>query len=310
LAGLTVESLLALPDAELDDNEYAFLTTRRWVKERYAEWFFGDVSNSPLWASRVLGEFPATSTNALFPLSWLEAARRPAVSSTGDTVIGCDPAGPGKDRTVCVACVGGSIVDTMISSAADARGDVMAFLKKHGSRLRIVNVDSAGLGWYLLQHIRDAGYRCQGINVGSSATDKERFSNLKAERYWYLRERFQRGEISGLSDECLSELAAISYLVDPRGKTAIEDKTSVKSTLGKSPDLAESLMLALGEPTYEPFVYRPIPNQFVFNRSLPGNGRELTGREQDAKDDAEAAAQRRSRQFGFNHFWGNKGSCW
>jgi hypothetical protein len=116
--------------------------------------------------------------------------------------------------------------------------------------------------------------------------------------------------VSGLSDECLSELAAIDYLIDSRGKTAIEDKTSVKSTLGKSPDLAESLMLCLGEITFEPFIYKPIGNSFVFHRTTPGSGRELTGREQDARDDAEAAAQRQHRQFGHNDFWGPKGSCW
>lgn len=91
-----------------------------------------------------------------------------------------------------------------------------------------------------------------------SAEDKERFANCEAERYWHLRERFLRGEISGLRDEELGELASIGYVIDPRGKTAIEDKASVKSTLGRSPDHAESLMLALGEPSYEPFRFTPL----------------------------------------------------
>jgi hypothetical protein len=103
LAGLTVDSLLALPDAELDDNPYPFLTTRRWVRQRHGEWFNGGIENSPLWASRVLGEFPTESTNALFPLSALEAARRPAVDPGRDVVVGVDVAGPGKDRTVAIA---------------------------------------------------------------------------------------------------------------------------------------------------------------------------------------------------------------
>jgi hypothetical protein len=47
----------------------------------------------------------------------------------------------------------------------------------------------------------------------------------------------------------LSELAAINYVIDPRGKTVIDDKASVLSALGRSPDLAESLALALGEPS-------------------------------------------------------------
>ena len=144
--------------------------------------------------------------------------------------------------------------------------------------------------------------------MGSAAQDRERFVNLKAERYWYLRERFQRGEVSGLNDEMLAELASISYLIDSHGKTAIEDKASVKSTLGRSPDLAESLMLALGEITYEPFVYRPIGNSFTFHHSTPGTSR-LTQREKDAREDAQNDLERRMRIFG-GGIWGQRGRGW
>ena len=87
--------------------------------------------------------------------------------------------------------------------------------------------------------------QCGVIGAGA----KERFSNLKAERYWNLRDRILKNEISGLSDEDLAELAAVYYVIDNRGKTGIEDKAAIKSALGRSPDHAESLMLALGEPS-------------------------------------------------------------
>jgi hypothetical protein len=105
--------------------------------------------------------------------------------------------------------------------------------------------------------------------TSSSAQEKERFSNLKAERYWHLRERFLKGEVSGLDVEMLSELAAIAYVIEPRGKTAIEDKASVKNTLGKSPDLPGALMLALGEPLYEPFRYQPLPSNLPVTPMTP-----------------------------------------
>jgi phage terminase large subunit len=111
LAGLTVEQLLALPDAALDDNSHPFLTTRRWVRERYGEWWNGSPEQSPLWQARVLGEFPSASSNALIPLAWLEAARRSAADPGGDLIIGVDVAGPGRDKTAAVACAGGAIVD-------------------------------------------------------------------------------------------------------------------------------------------------------------------------------------------------------
>ncbi len=71
LEGLTIERLHNLPDTELDQNPYPFLTTRRWVKEKYLEWGSGH----PLWEARVLGNFPAQSEDALISLTWLEQAK-------------------------------------------------------------------------------------------------------------------------------------------------------------------------------------------------------------------------------------------
>lgn len=119
--GISLEKLLKLRDAELDRNTWPFLCTRRWVRERYDEWFNGGIENSPLWAARVLGEFPRDSTNALYPLALLEAARRAPIDRGDAITVGVDVAGPGRDRTVCVACAGGAIIDTGIYTDADHR---------------------------------------------------------------------------------------------------------------------------------------------------------------------------------------------
>src|SRR5262249_55615694 len=54
LAGLSLDELLMLPDATLDECARPYLVTRRWVREKYAEWGSGH----PLWEARVLGQFP------------------------------------------------------------------------------------------------------------------------------------------------------------------------------------------------------------------------------------------------------------
>ena len=247
LTGISLERLLKMSDEELDDNSHPFLTTRRWVKDRWAEWFNGSPENSPLWQSRVLGEFPSASSNTLIPLALLEAACRPAIDHGEQVIIGVDPAGPGRDRTVAVACAGGAILDVGVFTDANAEGPTIQFIRKWRDRIRVVRVDTAGIGYYFCEHIRSSGYRTEGVNVASSSADKERFANLKAERFWFLRERFAKGQISGLSDEMLAELAAIEYVVDTHGRIAIESKASVTSALGRSPDLAEALMIALGD---------------------------------------------------------------
>lgn len=164
---------------------------------------------------------------------------------------------------------------------------MLAFLREHQARPRIAKVDSGGIGFHLSTILHNNGFPAEGLNAASPAQEKERFANLKAERYWHL--RVQRGEISGLSDEALGELAAINYVIDARGKTAIEDKSSVKSALGRSPDIAEALMLALGEPAYEPFRFTPLllPSRTAMfeGRNYPGYP-QATYPAQDALDDA------------------------
>ena len=72
LAGLDLESLLALNEDELDQNVRPYLTTRRWVKEKFHEWGLGH----PLSESRVLGNFPKQAQDALISLTWLEQAKQ------------------------------------------------------------------------------------------------------------------------------------------------------------------------------------------------------------------------------------------
>lgn len=259
LCDVTLEQLLAMPDAALDDNVAPYLVTRRWVRERYSEWFNGSPENSPLWQSRVLGEFPSSGSNALIPLAWLEAARREPVDTGGEVICAVDVAGPGKDKTAVVACAGSTIIDSATFSDSDARGPVLQWLRRWSNRVRLVRIDSAGIGFFFAEHVRDAGYRTLGINVASAPSDPEQYANAKAERYWNLRARFQAGEVSGLSDSMLAELASITWLVDSKGRIAIEGKADVKAALGHSPDLAEALMLALGEGAPQPFEYRTVP---------------------------------------------------
>ena len=247
LAGNSLERLLTMSDEDLDQNTHPFLTTRRWVRERFDEWYNGSPENSPLWQSRVLGEFPSASSNALIPLALLEAACRPPIDHGDPITVGVDPAGPGRDRTVAVACAAGAILDVGVFTDANAEGPTIQFIRKWRDRVKTVRVDSAGLGFYFSEHMRPLGYRTEAINVASSSADKERFANLKAERFWFLRERFAKGQVSGLSDEMLAELAAIEYVVDTHGRIAIESKASVTSALGRSPDLAEALMICLGD---------------------------------------------------------------
>jgi phage terminase large subunit len=233
--------LLSLSDEELDRNSRPYLTTKRWVKERFKEWGPGN----PLWQARVLGQFPAQSEDSLISLAWLEAARDRVGGGTGYITAGLDVAGPGEDETVLTLRRGREVLSQDAWPDADPRGKVVARLNEVKGELDSVNVDSIGIGWGLYLHLIDMGFPAQAINVGEAAQDPEKYANRKAELYWGLRERLQQGDISGLDDEkAIGQLAGIRYKHNPRGQILIESKEDARKRGVKSPDRAESVMLA------------------------------------------------------------------
>lgn len=250
LAGVTVDDLRAIPADARDHptlaiNPRPYLTTRRWVHERLHTW--GE--SSPLWQARVRGNFPKQSEDALLSLTWLEEAGRREISPlpTDEWEAGVDVAGPGEDETVLTIRHGGKALPPRSWAAPDPRGEVLAALAPYKDRLAKVKVDSVGQGYYFARHLEDNGYkgRVHDINVGEAANDPEKYANLKAELYWGLRMRLSGGEVGGLTDETtIAQLAGIRYRHDARGRVVIESKDEAKKRGVKSPDRAESLMLA------------------------------------------------------------------
>lgn len=250
---LDLEELLKLPEHELDHAPRPYLVTRRFVKEKYGEWGLA----SPLWQSKVRGAFPDQGTDSLISLRWIEDAKHREIETTesDEWAAGIDVAGPGEDETAVGIRHGTMHVTQDQWAESDPRGKVLAFMEPYRDRLKIVNVDSIGQGYYFAKHLEDNGYRgkVRYVNVGSAPTNQPtnkaterrmRFANLKAELYWALRERFREGEIAGVLDETtISQLASIRYDQTSTGKTEIESKDDARKRGVKSPDRAEMLML-------------------------------------------------------------------
>jgi phage terminase large subunit len=243
LEGITIESLLEMSEKELDQNPKPYLTTRRWVKEKYHEWGPGH----PLWESRVLGNFPMQSEDALLSLTWLEQAKL-RTEGDGEVCAGIDVAGPGDDETALCVRRGPKIVLLRAWANPDPRGDLLAALFPFRDQMKTVNVDSVGIGYYMAQHLRDHGLPVSEINVGEGARDSEKYSNRKAELYWEFRERAHTGDLAGLTDErAIGQLAGLRYSHNSRGQVVIESKEQARKRGVKSPDRAEAIMLAFAK---------------------------------------------------------------
>jgi len=268
LAGITLEQLLEMdpaPGGPLDHNPVPYLVSKRWVYDQYHSWWHGDERSSPSWVSRVRGQFPDQATNSLFKLLWLERARARAWSTPGNQdlrlVAGVDVGG-GQAETVVYLCEVAHGINRIIRMGAwrgqDTRGEVVKFLAPCRERLTLVRVDGIGIGHNFGLHLRDQGFKVELINVAQPCESKPeldskdpagRFVNEKARRYQNLADAFERDLIEGLTDdETIAQLSRLLYEIDSRGRVKIESKESAAQRGEPSPDRAEALMLALGEP--------------------------------------------------------------
>lgn len=251
MKGMTIADLLQMeqdnPEA-LKDNKRPYLTTRSWVLEKFKEW--GETH--PLYQSRVLGNFPTQAEDALLSLTWIEMAklRNDQTSVEDDVYGGLDVAGPGEDDTVLTIRSKNKRLEQKCWPQSDPRGEVVAALMPYKNRLKSLNVDCIGIGWGMYQHLRDIFGACVNpVNVGEVSSDPEKFVNLKAELYWGLRLRFLANDIAGeFSDKEVAQLAGIRYKHNSRGQVVIESKEDLRKRGVKSPDCAESIMLAYARP--------------------------------------------------------------
>ncbi len=250
---ITEEELLAMSPDELAYRPFPSLVTREWVRERLKIWG----PKHPKYIARVLGEFPSDDPASVYPLTWIERARRePTEAELRQAVslsiqVGIDVAGAGDDETVLTARIGGIILEQHFWSDPDPRGPVLAALgrlrhNKLRYRLGTIVVDTVGIGYNFALHLVDNGFPCYGFNAGARPMDVAQFVNQKAETYWTFRNYLQENLISGLSDEeTAAQLSTIRYRENSRGLTEIESKEERnKRGIPGSPDRAESLIMA------------------------------------------------------------------
>ena len=269
LKGISLEQLLQIDPVErgpLDQNPFPFLVTKRWVHDQYFAWWHGDEQSSPVWMSRVRGQFPDQAEDALIKLRWLERAKeralRDPVEDSGRRLIAGVDVGGGEAETVVLVCeIKGRtirIIKMGAWRADDTRGPVVRFLAPYRNRLTSVRVDGTSIGHNFGLHLRDQGFPAELIKVGLPCPSRpdlgendpsKRFANEKARLYQNLADAFERDEIDGLSDEMtIGQLADIRYEIDSRGRMRIESKQKARSRRRASPDRAEALMLAIGRP--------------------------------------------------------------
>ena len=229
--------------------------SRDWIEERKREW--GE--DSPIYQTRVLGEFAESGEDSLIPLKWIEDAVERSLEPQGRKELGVDVARFGSDKTAMVLRQGPKVLDIKVTGKEDTMqttGRVVGMIKQYNPES--VKVDSVGIGAGVVDRLLEQGYnQVVGVNVGERARNTEEFVNLRAEIYWGLRKRFEDGDIDiPDNEELIGQLANIRYNFNSRDQKIIEPKEKMKKRGLKSPDIADALALAFMKADEElPFAF-------------------------------------------------------
>lgn len=270
-------------DEPVPDRIRPLLVSRTWVREKAKSW--GE--ESPLYVSKVLGDFPEQASDALIPTAsvtaatdrWKEAVGlnpdffEEMVCGPGDLHdLGVDCAREGDDATViyrrkkwAAKCVHRHHKKDLMQIV----GEVVRACR--ADKPKRIKIDDTGMGGGVTDRLREiqasqrpedneartalAGVEICPINVGAgsiSTIGDERFVNYRAEVNWGARVIFtEKTLLLEPSDDLESQIVQIKYKV-PNGEIQIEKKADMKKRLkGKSPDDWDALVLALCEPQIE-----------------------------------------------------------
>ena len=213
-----------------------------WLEDRAVDWGVG----SPLYQTRVLGEFADAGEGVLFPLPLLDKAMCRDVEAEGDA-LGVDVARSTAGDLNCIArCHNGrvEIVATWRSP------DTMETVQKVVNTVTVTGckhlaVDVGGPGGGVVDRLKQLGHEVEAVHFGGAAEDPQRFRNWRAEAFWKLREAMEKGELSLPDDDDLrADLSALRYIFTQDGRIQIESKDECRKRLGRSPDRADAVALA------------------------------------------------------------------
>ena len=216
----------------------------------------------------VNGDFPTNAANAVIPLRlvieaqarWIETQDQP---HTGPLSFGVDCARMGDDETVVYPVRGRRALEPHSARGLDsiqAAAFVMQVVRRvmsaterkaaiSGERPRC-NVDVIGIGAGVYDQLAATASTLLAVtpvNVAESATDET--CRLLRDQIWFGARDWLLDQGAVPPHEATrEELIAPTFTFDPRGRYRVASKDDLKETLGRSPDFADALGLAVHRP--------------------------------------------------------------
>jgi hypothetical protein len=247
-------------DEDIPDDLYDLLIDPQWIEERIRRWGV----DSPVFSSKVRGEFPRMSVDSLIHPHWVTLAQaRETPDSPYLREMGVDVARYGSNRSI--ICMRSAarlriIKDIPYGPLTELSGWVIRI----GNELAPIEnplavVDESGLGGGVVDILREEKYPVQGFIGNATSKDllkngKPRFDNLRSELLWRVREAFAGRSGTGVDgwpdldpsdDETAAQLVNIKYSVNRHGQIHVESKDEMAARGVDSPDRLDALALSM-----------------------------------------------------------------
>lgn len=155
-------------------------------------------------------------------------------------LVSCDPSLGGD------ACVIGQFKNTKlekkrriyINDTMKIAGEIQ--MDCNELKTKNVSIDCIGIGAGIADRLEELGYKVIRINSAESASQPDRYANVRCEVYGYCREQIINREIEQITDpKVIKHITSVRY--DPKamnsnGFIKLERKEELKKRIGESPD--------------------------------------------------------------------------
>jgi phage terminase large subunit len=228
-------------DAEESEN-----VSRESIEQKREK--YGEDSN--FYRVTVKGLPPISSSDTLIPYEWAMDAINADLEPLPDDpeVFGLD-IGAGGDPSIILPMQGPKVLPVMQMETSDSEvltGWVMGKVFEHEPKL--VFGDVIGVGWALMGNLKTRVpielSKIIPVNVSNVASNENRFTKLRDELAWRVREKFEQRTISIPNDPILIGEATTIKFEEPNGKIKVESKKELKARGLKSPNRFDALCLA------------------------------------------------------------------
>lgn len=212
----------------------------------------GGNEQDPEYAVRVLGNFPSQSSNAAVPTGYIDVAKRRTAPKIGQLNVGVDVARFGNDCSAITARRTDWVAPPLKIKGFDSvevAGAVLQVVNdlRQPNEIVLVKVDTTNNGG-VADILRRHTHLVVIDVVASNSPTKPGFSQLRDQLWWDARERIRVSLALPDDKELHDDLSAPLYEYDEKGRKKVESKKRMRKRIGRSPDLADSLILAIYEP--------------------------------------------------------------